>query len=313
MSQDRQTAQHASVSSKKPSRHAHDVALVFEGGGMRASYTAGMVVTLLEEGITFDHVCGISAGSSHTVNFLSGDIRRTKESFVDFSQEPEFGGARSFVQGKGMFSAHWIYQEAGLPDGKLPFNFEAFQANPTPCSIQAFDRDTGETVVWTRDDIATLEDLMIRVEASSTLPTVMPAVHLNGHVYYDGGLGVGAGVPLQLGLDSGCSRMVVIRTQPKNYRKPTPDIGKSARAVAQSYWRYPHMREALLTRNQRYNEEADKLEALEREGRAYVFYADKMAVTNSTTDLYQLRASYFDGYNQAQAELPQLLEWLGLS
>lgn len=298
---------------QKPSRHAHDVALVFEGGGMRASYTAGMVVTLLEEGITFDHVCGISAGSSHTVNFLSGDIRRTKESFIDLSQEPEFGGPKTFVQGKGMFSAHWIYQEAGLPGGKLPFDFEAFHANPTPCSIQAFDRDTGETVVWTRDDMQTIEDMMVRVEASSTLPMVMPAVHLDGHVYYDGGLGVGAGIPLQLGLDSGCSRMVVIRTRPKEYRKPVPDIGKSARAVAQSFWRYPHVREALLTRNQRYNDEIERLEALAKEGRAYVIYADNMAVTNSTTDVYKLRASYFDGYNQAQAELPKLLEWLGLS
>lgn len=295
----------------KPERHAQDVCLAFEGGGMRASYTAGMAVTLMEENITFDHVCGISAGSSHTVNFLSHDLRRTKFSFLDFSQEPEFGGMKSFLRGKGMFSAHWIYQEAGLPDGKLPFDWDTFAADPTPCSIQAFDRDSGETIVWTRDDMQTLHDLMVRVEASSSLPVAMPPVEIDGHVYYDGGLGTGSGIPLQLALDSGCSRIVLVRTQPKEFRKPIPD-SKMNKLIANSYWRYPKLREALLTRNERYNAEIERVNQLVEEGKVYVIYADKMAVSNSTTYMKQLRASYFDGYNQAQQELPALLDWLGL-
>ena len=70
------------------------------------------------------------------------------------------------------------------------------------------------------------------------------------------------------------------------------------------------MKEALLTRNKRYNAELEKLEALAEEGKAYIVYADKMAVSNSTTDLERLRASYFDGCNQYQDQLPEILEWL---
>ena len=70
------------------------------------------------------------------------------------------------------------------------------------------------------------------------------------------------------------------------------------------------MKEALLTRNKRYNAELEKLEALAEEGKAYIVYADKMAVSNSTTDLERLRASYFDGDNQYQDQLPEILEWL---
>lgn len=298
---------------RKVNKHASNTVLMLEGGGMRASYTAGPVSLLMEQGITFDYVCGISAGSSHTVNYLSGDIQRTRESFVDLVMEPEFGGAKTFVQGKGMFSAHWIYEEAGLPDGAMPFDFATFSKNPTPCAIQAFDRDSGETVVWHREDMTTLKDLMLRVRASSTLPMVMPAVHLNDHVYFDGGLGVGGGIPLQLALDSGCEKIFAILTRPKGYRKPWPDIGKGSRAIAESFRRYPKVREALLTRNERYNAELDKLEALAEEGRAYIVYAEKMAVENDTTDLTRLRASYFDGYEQAQREFPDWLEWLGLN
>ena len=34
--------------------NVHDVALIFEGGGMRACYTAGFVTMLLEHEIYFD-------------------------------------------------------------------------------------------------------------------------------------------------------------------------------------------------------------------------------------------------------------------
>ena len=138
----------------------------------------------------------------------------------------------------------------------------------------------------------------------------MPPVHIGDHVYYDGGLGVGAGIPLQLALDSGCPRILAVLTRAKGFRKPVDDIGASAKAIANSYHRYPKVKEALLTRNKRYNAELEKLEALAEEGKAYIVYADKMAVSNSTTDLERLRASYFDGYNQYQDQLPEILEWL---
>ena len=85
---------------KKTNFHAANTVLMFEGGGMRASYTSAMASLLLEQNITFGHVCGISAGSSNTVNFLSGDVWRTRASFTDFALEPEFGGAKSFIEGK---------------------------------------------------------------------------------------------------------------------------------------------------------------------------------------------------------------------
>ena len=160
---------------RKVNFHAANTVLMFEGGGMRASYTSAMASLLLEQGISFGHVCGISAGSSNTVNFLSGDVWRTRASFTDFALEPEFGGAKSFIEGKGMFSAHWIYEEAGLPDGVLPFNFEAFKANPTPCSMQAFDRDTGESVVKTGAELASGFELTLAEPKSSLLLQYKPA------------------------------------------------------------------------------------------------------------------------------------------
>ena len=36
------------------SSNVHDTALIFEGGGMRVSYTAAVVVALLDAGVHFD-------------------------------------------------------------------------------------------------------------------------------------------------------------------------------------------------------------------------------------------------------------------
>lgn len=291
-------------------RAVHGVALMFEGGGMRASYTSGAVAALIEQGIQFDFVCGLSAGASNTANYLNGDPDRARRSFVDIVREPQFGDWRTWLQGKGLFSAHWIYQETGQPGGFLPYSMERFKSHPAQMAIQAFDRDSGATVVWRKEDAPTLDDLMVRVRASSTLPVAMPPVTIDGRTYYDGGLGEGGGIPLSLALDAGYDRVFAVLTRPRGYRKRPP--GAAARAVANLYRRYPHVREALLTRHIRYNAALDELEAMAAQGRAYIFYAERMAVSNSTTDYDALVASYTDGYAQAQRELPQWLEWLGV-
>ena len=150
---------------------------------------------------------------------------------------------------------------------------------------------------------------MVRVRASSTLPVVMPPVHIGDHVYYDAAWALAPAFrcswhSIRDAPYSGCPH------ESQGFRKPVDDIGASAKAIANSYHRYPKVKEALLTRNKRYNAELEKLEALAEEGKAYIVYADKMAVSNSTTDLERLRASYFDGYNQYQDQLPEILEWL---
>ena len=95
---------------------AKNTALVIEGGGMRNSYTAACMVKLIEEGVDFGWVGGVSAGASHTVNYLSRDARRAEESFTDFAKNPSFGGVGSLVRGTGYFNAEYIYERAADKD-----------------------------------------------------------------------------------------------------------------------------------------------------------------------------------------------------
>ena len=131
--------------------NVHNTALVFEGGGYRAAYTAAFANALLAEGIYFDFVCGISAGSSHAVDYLSRDKRRVRNAFMGFegSAKPA-AGVGSILHGTRYFNADYLY-EGCVEDGSLPFDWGTFQANPARVAVSAFERDTGRTRVFTRE------------------------------------------------------------------------------------------------------------------------------------------------------------------
>ena len=83
---------------------------------MRGVYTAGLVATLIESGLDFPHVSGISAGSSHTVNYVSRDAARAHDSFVDVALSPEFGGYKHWLAGRGIFNVDYLYHDIAEAD-----------------------------------------------------------------------------------------------------------------------------------------------------------------------------------------------------
>lgn len=286
-----------------------DTALIFEGGGMRASYTAAVANLLIENELYFDHVYGVSAGSSNTVNYLSRDQRRTHDSFTTFSQDPRFGGIGTFLRHQGMFNSHFVYQEAGEPDGVLPFDFDTFHANPAQATIAGFERDTGRTRYWTTGDFDDCQRLMLRVRASSSLPFFMPPPLVDGQRCYDGGLAEGTGLLLERARRDGFEKYFIVRTRPKAYRKT------SGRNLFYDllFWRRPFTREALSTRSARYNTTCDEIDRLAQEGAAYVFYAEDITAKSGTGDLEVLEANYAAGYAQGLRELPAWKTFLNVS
>jgi predicted patatin/cPLA2 family phospholipase len=283
----------------------HDTALIFEGGGMRASYTAGFLNNLLENQIYFDYVAGISAGSSHSVNYLSRDINRSERSFVDLVLDPNFGSWKSFFRGEGFFRAHYIYEETPYPDASLPFDIDTFMANPARLRIGAFERDSGEVVYYSKEDIRDLQDLMKIVRSSSSMPIFMPPTFYNDHYYVDGGLG--GGIALDIAKKDGMKKFFVVLTREKGYRK-TPV--KYTRAIRAYYRKYPAVTEALLNRHKIYNEILDELEQLASEGKAYLVYPDTMPVSSREVNYHKLRESYRLGYEQGKRDLPKWEKFL---
>ncbi len=288
-----------------------DTALVFEGGGMRASYTSALVRELIVGGVFVDWVAGISAGSSNTANYLSRDPARARASFVDLVDDPHFGGLGTLLRGEGWFNAEYIYQRTGGPGQALPFDFDTYRANPAQPNFGAFRCDTGEQVWFTRADTGTMDELMVRVRASSTMPGLMPVVTIDGLEYVDGALGADGGIGLDRAQRAGFDRFLVVLTRGRDYVKPAPTRGQELlyRTV---FRRRPAVVDALLHRHEGYNAVREELFALEEAGRAYLFVPDVMPVDNGERDRARLSASHAAGLEQARRELPAIKEFLGL-
>ena len=281
-------------------------ALLFEGGSMRAAYTSAVVAYLLEQGVHFDNVYGVSAGSSNAVNYVSRDINRAVGSFTEFVDLPNIGDWKTFLQHKGLFNAHYIYEQAGLPAGPFPFDIDTFNASPAKVTIAAFERDTGRDLFFRKDEMRTTGELMKRVRASSTVPLMMPPPKVNGRYCYDGGFAVGGGLPLEQIERDGFQKVVVVRTRKRGYRKPA-NGNEWARVF---FWRRPAMRDAMLSRNARYNAACDLLDGWEREGRAYVFYSEDITLSGYERDCGEMWRNFESGYAQIVRDWGRLMAFL---
>ena len=286
-----------------------DTALVLEGGGMRAAYSSAVVATLINNGIVFPYVAGISAGSSCLANYVSSDPHRAKITFTSFAADPQFGNWRTFVRGKGLFNADYIYQHTSEPGEALPFNLKAYEEHPADFSIEAFRMKDGVTARWNRSDIKQMKDLMVRVQASSTMPILMPPVRIDGDLYVDGALGPDGGIPLTPVHDAGFKKFLIILTQERGYRKSP---ARNPWFIKQYFRAYPAVVDALLDRPRRYNETRERVFELERAGQAYVFTPERMPIGNGETDVGKLAATYALGFEQIHRELPAIKEFLGL-
>lgn len=284
-------------------------ALVFEGGGMRASLTSAVVVRLIQHAIRFPFVSGISAGSSNTANYLAQQAGRARRSFVEFANDPKLGDLRTFARGDGLFNAKYIYEETGLPDQALPFDWDTFQANPAECRLGGFDADSGEQVWWSKDDFHEMNDLMVRVRASSTMPVLMPPVHLDGRVYVDGALGPSGGIPIDIAEASGYEKFFVVLTRERSYLKRPERFPAFYRRY---FRRHPAVADALEHRWHRYNATREHLFELERAGKAYLFVPERMPVSNGERNVRKLRAAHELGLRQFDRELPKIQEFFGI-
>ena len=98
----------------------HDVALVFEGGGMRNSYSAGAIGVMLEQGLFFDDVYGLSAGATNAIDYVSRDARRNEASFTACLDDLSFRWwVMPFVDADGVGAA--LHGDARVKRGVIVF------------------------------------------------------------------------------------------------------------------------------------------------------------------------------------------------
>ena len=290
-------------------RRVDDVALVFESGGMRGSYTAALVQVLLEAGLFFPWVGGISAGCTNTVNMVSRDLWRTREAFVGLTTDPLTGGWGSFLRRRGYFNSEHIYRHTSAPDESIPFDWPVFKSTESTVRIGSFRCDTGEEVYWGLEDMPTMGDLLVRARAASSMPVLMPMVEVDGAPYVDGAVGPTGGFAIDAARADGYDKLLVVTTRPEGYRKP-PMRRHEIEILQRLYPRYPALVQAVIDRPENYNRTVEELERLRSQGRVYLFRPERMPVANGELRYDRIVTAFEAGLAQARRELPAIEAFL---
>lgn len=235
--------------------------LVLEGGAMRGMFTCGVTDVMMEHGITFDGMIGVSAGAAFGCNYKSGQAGRAIRYNKRFCREPKFCSIRSLLKTGDLYGNEFCWHT--LPDKLDVFDREAYRANPMAFYAVCTDLDTGRAV-YRRCDTGDDTDLEW-MRASSSMPLVSRPVVIGERKLLDGG--VSDSIPLKFFEHIGYEKNVVILTQPADYEKKPQ---KQFRLIRMVLRRYPNLVKAIARRYIRYNQTLAYIREAEAQGRAFV-------------------------------------------
>lgn len=275
--------------------------LILEGGGMRGVYTAGVLDAFLEKKVQFSDIYGVSAGSCHACSYMSGQQGRAYRVAVDYLDDPNYCGTRTFLRTGNIFGVEMLYSQ--IPNVLDPFDYEAFKKYPGNLHAVITDVDTGEPVYVKVKD---LNKQMWAIRASSSLPLVSKSLVVNGHTYLDGG--VADSIPIKKSIEDGNTKNVVVLTREEGYQK---EPNRSMRLIKM---RYPHAKafvKKMANRHIRYNETLAFLEKEEKAGRVFVIRPkEKVEVGRVEKNKEKLEALYQIGLNDGRRALAAMQEYL---
>ena len=261
--------------------------LILEGGGMRGLFTAGVIDVMMEHGVEYDGMVGVSAGACFGCNYKSRQIGRSIRYNLKYCGDWRYCSMKSLLKTGDLFGAEFCYET--IPQQLDPFDYEEFARNPMEFYVVCTDLETGEAVYPLLTHARDEEMLLLR--ASASMPLVSRIVEVNGKKLLDGG--AADSIPLRFFEEKGYDRNVVVLTQPEGYQKGPnrllPLIRRSLRS-------YPRMIDTMARRHHVYNETTACIRRREQEGACFVIRPKgKLAVGRVEHDPEKLRAVYEEG------------------
>ena len=201
------------------------VALVIEGGGNRAAYSAGMCIALEQTGLvdSFDAVYGTSGGALNGAWLLTREGERWLPLWATEEYAAErVSDVRRLLRGGPVVDLvhllHHVYVHVA------PMDFAAILGSPISLHPIATDARTGAAT-----DLAPLihdqSTLQAALRATASLPLLAGRpVELAGRRFVDGG--VAEPVPVRTALDHGATHALVLRTRRADQEVSRPGLGQ---------------------------------------------------------------------------------------
>lgn len=276
--------------------------LVLEGGGMRGLFSAGVMDVMMEHGIRFDGIVGVSAGASFGCNYKSHQIGRVLRYNVRFKDDPRYMGLRSLLRTGDLVAAEFSYHT--LPNELDVFDYKTYNQDPTEFHVVCTDVLTGEPVYHRLDKMD--DEGLEWIRASASMPLVSKPVNIDGKLLLDGG--ISDSIPLRYFQEQGFERNIVILTQPKGFFKKKTKLMPLFHLFMR---KYPAIVQAMARRHLMYNEELAYLEEQEQLGNIQLIYPqDIVPIGRTEQDETKMRHVYEMGREKAEEKLSEILRFL---
>ena len=276
--------------------------LVLEGGGLRGMFTSGVIDALLDAGVHFDGMIGVSAGALFGCNFKSGQRGRALRYNIQLKKDPRYMGLRSLLRTGDIVGAEFAYHV--VPFDIDPFDGEAFRRNPMEFWLVTADILTGQPIYHRMDEFTHHELEWMR--ASASMPAVSRPVELDGHIMLDGGM-VDA-IPLKAFQRKGYERNIVVLTQPAGYFKKKTRLTWIIRRLTK---KYPLVADIMARRHEMYNEQLHYIAQQAKAGNTLLIYPEApLRIGRTELNEKKMRRIHRQGYDIAQSMMSQIKDFL---
>lgn len=276
--------------------------LVLEGGAMRGLFSEGIFDVLLENGITFDGMVGVSAGAVFGCNFKSKQIGRALRYNKRYCKDKRYCSFWSWLFTGNLFGADFCYRK--LPLELDVFDIETFENNPLEFHLVCTDTESGSACY---KQCSKVDDRCFEyMRASASMPLVSRMVGIDGRKYLDGA--IADSIPLKYFESVGFERNIVILTQCENYVKKTSSLQWLLNLI---YRKYPSFVRAMQNRADMYNAQVKYIEQQAKKGKILLLRpAEPLPVSRVCTDPALLQQTYDIGRKLALAELDNIKAFL---
>ena len=276
--------------------------LVLEGGTFRPVFSCGVMDALLSEDIMMPYCIGVSAGISDGVSYISRQKGRNLEILQKYRNDKRYMGRSNYRKHRSIFGLDFVFGE--IPNSLVPFDMDTFKKYEGTCLVGVTNAHTGEAQYM---DAMDMDDRYSMLRATCAMPLFFPAIELNGEKYYDGG--IADPIPVKKAFADGCDRLLVVLTQPKGFVKRLGKYDKlGARILAH---KYPAVREAILSRPDRYNKIVLLCEQWEREGKVMILRPNYL-LNSFESNVQKLETAYWHGYRMTKEKMKRIRRFLGL-
>lgn len=260
-------------------------ALVVEGGGMRGTFTCGVLDAFLQQNFNpFDLFVGVSSGSTNLANYLAKQHGRNIELYLDHSLRPEFIRYGRFFKGGDLLDMQWMWD---IVEKENPLDQNTlFAQNPDFYMVLTHARSGHAEYLRAGKD-----NIIDGLRASSSIPYLTrKAVEIFGEPYFDGG--VADALPVQWAAQqSNIKNLLVIRTRTQSYFKASSKADQFFAKYLMN--QYAGFSDSLKQRCQRYNATVDFMRQNNQQGILEVCPPDdKMLAGRLCKDKRKLQYTY---------------------